>query len=155
PGVGHFGQMSNALDRLRLRQAINESISSGKSYLGICLGMQILFETSEESTDSRGLGIFKGIVPKLKGSPRIPHMGWNSVRPFQKSSIVCEAMEHFYFAHSYAINDFEFATCGTTYGESFMSAIEHNNVFGVQFHPEKSGRTGEQLLRRFAEISQC
>jgi imidazole glycerol phosphate synthase glutamine amidotransferase subunit len=155
PGVGHFGQLSDALDRMRLRQAIKDSIYSGKPFLGICLGMQILFEVSEESPNSEGLKIIKGSVKKLANGLRTPHTGWNSVYPSQSSMVFFDEANYFYFAHSYAVSDCDIAIGKTTYGDSFVSAVEQNNVFGVQFHPEKSGRIGEELLRRFAELSKC
>jgi len=152
PGVGHFGQLSEALDRMRLRDAIKDAIQAGKPYLGICLGMQILFDASEESPSSKGLEIFRGTVSKLKCSPRVPHMGWNTVQCAGSSKVLCGETNYYYFAHSYALSDSEQAIAKTSYGGTFVSAIEHQNVFGVQFHPEKSGRAGEELLRRFAEL---
>jgi glutamine amidotransferase len=161
PGQGSFGAFAAALGG-GLREALVESIAAGAPYFGICLGLQILFEESDEAPGARGLGILRGRVRRLEpgldaGRPRaLPHVGWNRAEPVAgASSLVAPA--HYYFAHTYAAapEDSEVVLATTEYGQSFTSAVQKDNVAGVQFHPEKSQRAGLQLLERFfAEITQ-
>ena len=154
PGVGHFGQLSSAIDRLDLRCALIDSISAGIPYLGICLGMQVLFTGSDESPDSKGLGIFKASVHKFEISERIPHMGWNTIES-QAPSLLVEArqvQERAYFAHSYFCPVVPSTTFTCEYGSVFSAIVEHNNVFGVQFHPEKSAQFGVGVIRKFVGL---
>lgn len=154
PGVGHFGQMMRALDALDVREALIERIGAGVPFLGICLGLQALFETSEEAPEVRGLGIFEGPVRRFPAGARVPHMGWNAldVRPESKLARNLDARPYVYFAHSYYVplNQRAAATC--TYEETFTAALEAGNVFGVQFHPEKSGAVGLRIVRNFLEL---
>jgi imidazole glycerol-phosphate synthase subunit HisH len=142
PGQGSFGAFAKAI-RGGLGDALAESIAKGTPYLGICLGLQVLFEDSEEAPGERGLGIYRGHVKRIAaGDLALPHIGWNSVGPEER---------FFYFAHSYvAVPDDPSIVLGTTeYGERFASMVAKDNVLGVQFHPEKSQREGLSLLERF------
>ena len=156
PGQGAFRDCATALSRGGLGDAIKATIGRGTSYLGICLGMQALFATSEEAPGCAGLGIFPGSVVKLRGGPglKIPHVGWNTVERARESWVLPQN-EYFYFVHSYVVSPSDDGlACGkTAHGESFVSAIEKDNVVAVQFHPEKSQRAGIALLERF--LSRC
>ncbi len=154
PGQGAFRDCARALDH-GLREALHESVRAGKPYLGLCLGLQILFVSSEEAPDpnSRGLGIFDGTVKRLHSAPgiKIPHMGWNTVEPVRASPFLSETPEHYYFVHSFAVapTDGSITLATTTHGKSFVSAVAKDNVLAVQFHPEKSQNVGLELLRKF------
>lgn len=162
PGQGAFGTAARALSE-GLDEAILAHIAKGKPYLGICLGMQMLFERSEESPGARGLGVFRGEVRRLRPgvdphtqtSWPVPHVGWNGVAfgedPSTTSEATREALPHFYFAHSYVVipEDRSVVRGTTDYGISFVSVVGRDNVLGVQFHPEKSQREGLRLLSRF------
>lgn len=154
PGVGHFGQMITALDRLRLRDPILDQIRAGVPMLGICLGLQSLFESSEESPDSPGLGLFPGTVKRFTGNIRIPHMGWNSLSPVRETRLLKGLANepYAYFAHSFyvPVMDATAATC--TYALPYTAILEHENIFGVQFHPEKSGPVGLQIVKNFLDL---
>jgi imidazole glycerol phosphate synthase glutamine amidotransferase subunit len=154
PGVGHFGQLSSAIDQLDLRSALIKSIRSGIPYLGICLGMQVLFSGSDESPESKGLGIFDASVHKFESSERVPHMGWNTLES-QAPSVLVEAnqvQEHAYFAHSYFCPVVPSTTFTCEYGSVFSAVVEKDNVFGVQFHPEKSAQFGVGVIRKFVGL---
>ena len=154
PGVGHFGQLSSAIDQLDLRSALIKSIRSGIPYLGICLGMQVLFSGSDESPESKGLGIFDASVHKFESSERVPHMGWNTLES-QAPSVLVEAnqvQERAYFAHSYFCPVVPSTTFTCEYGSVFSAVVEYNNVFGVQFHPEKSAQFGVGVIRKFVGL---
>ena len=154
PGVGHFGQLSSAIDQLDLRSALINSIRSGIPYLGICLGMQVLFSGSDESPESKGLGIFDASVHKFESSERVPHMGWNTLES-QAPSVLVEASqvrERAYFAHSYFCPVVPSTTFTCEYGSVFSAVVEHNNVFGVQFHPEKSAQFGVGVIQKFVGL---
>ena len=153
PGVGNFGQMMRALDALNVRAALKERISEGVPFLGICLGLQALFEQSAEAPDARGLGIFAGSVQRFPAAARVPHMGWNTIAPIRPSRLLHGATEPYvYFANSYYVPvcDATAATC--TYTEPFTAVLERDNIFGVQFHPEKSGPAGLEIVRRFTAL---
>ncbi|HKE28712.1 MAG TPA: imidazole glycerol phosphate synthase subunit HisH [Bryobacteraceae bacterium] len=155
PGVGHFGQMIRALDAMDVRHALLERIRSGVPFLGICLGMQALFETSEEAPEVRGLGLYAGAVCRFPLDARVPHMGWNELaaRPGTRLMRNLPARPFVYFAHSYyvPVNDRAAATC--TYAVPYTAALEAGNVFGVQFHPEKSAAVGQRIVRNFLEAA--
>ena len=154
PGVGHFGQLSDAINRLDLRSALIDQIGAGIPYLGICLGMQVLFSGSDESPESKGLGIFDASVHKFESSERVPHMGWNTLES-QAPSVLVEAsqvQEHAYFAHSYFCPVVPSTTFTCEYGSVFSAVVEENNVFGVQFHPEKSAQFGVGVIRKFVGL---
>lgn len=153
PGVGAFGKCIENLERLELFAFIKEVILSGKRYLGICLGMQVLFESSEEAPGVPGMGIFKGTVPRFTGDIKVPHMGWNTIEIAQESEILrgIEGGEYFYFVHSYYClpEDEGVVATRTPYGGKFVSSVQKGNVFACQFHPEKSQRAGLRLLQNF------
>jgi imidazole glycerol-phosphate synthase subunit HisH len=149
PGVGHFGQMMRSLGA-DVKETLKDRIAAGVPFLGICLGMQALFEASEEAPESSGLGLFPGVVMRFPAEARVPHMGWDEleVRP-------CSRLLHpgyVYFAHSYYVPEVDDASAYCTYGVRYTAAIEVGNVFGVQFHPEKSGPVGLEVVRRFVEL---
>ena len=151
PGVGHFGTgMRNLRDR-GFDTAITEWADAGKPLLGICVGLQLFMESSDEDPDERGLGIVKGHVRRLT-APKVPHMGWNTleVSPDAKVLSAVEPGDMTYFVHSYYVDPSEDVVAArTTYEETFCSAVEQDNVVGVQFHPEKSANVGRRVLERY------
>lgn len=151
PGVGHFGHMMRALDELGLREPITERIRAGVPFLGICVGLQCLFEQSEEASGSRGLGLLPGSIKRFTGAARIPHMGWNSLSRTTECRLVQDLRDPLfvYFAHSYyaPLMSATAATC--TYIHPYTAILEQDNVFAVQFHPEKSGPVGLQIVKNF------
>ncbi|MEM2110305.1 MAG: imidazole glycerol phosphate synthase subunit HisH [Candidatus Bathyarchaeia archaeon] len=153
PGVGNFRAGS---DNLRLlKPEIVKIVEDGVPLFGICLGMQLLFEESEESP-GRGLGIFSGKVVKLPKHIKSPHMGWNTLK-ITKPTVLLDGIDekdHFYFVHSYYPNPAvaNVVAAVTDYSITFASVVAKKNVFGVQFHPEKSGKPGERVLRNFVRI---
>ena len=151
PGVGHFGQMMRALDQLAVRETLVERIRAGVPFLGICLGLQALFESSEEAPEVRGLGIFPGAVLRFPQGARVPHMGWNQLEAHFDSQLLrgIEPRSYVYFAHSYYVPVVEQAAAICTYGLPYTAALEAGNVSGVQFHPEKSGAIGLRIVRNF------
>lgn len=158
PGVGSFGDAMDSMTQKGLVQTVKENALSGKPFLGICLGLQLLFEESEESPGVKGLGIFKGKIKKFSPDMglKIPHIGWNSLKIKQKDTLFKDIPEnsYVYFVHSYylhADDENEIATV-TNYGIDFHSAVGKNNIFATQFHPEKSGDVGLQILRNFASM---
>ncbi len=154
PGVGHFGQMMRALDQLQLREPLLKKIADGTPFLGICIGLQCLFEGSEESPGSKGLGVFPGLVKRFTGGARVPHMGWDSLSQ-QKPSRLLQGLGESpftYFAHSFyapVINETA-ATCD--YILPYSAVIEDNNLYAVQFHPEKSGPVGLRVVENFLSV---
>jgi len=153
PGVGNFREASKNLDRFM--ETLTDALESGVPTLGICLGMQLFFEESEEG--GRGLGLLRGGVVRLPESVKVPHMGWNTVESVRHSEILegCGGRGYAYFAHSYHPSpvDREVVAAETVYGVAFPSVVECGNLYGTQFHPEKSGRFGAEILRNFASIS--
>jgi imidazole glycerol phosphate synthase glutamine amidotransferase subunit len=151
PGVGHFGQMMRALDGLGVREVLVERIRAGIPFLGICLGMQALFERSEEAPEVRGLGLYEGAVRRFPADARVPHMGWNELEPKAGSKLLrgLGTRPFVYFAHSYYVPDHPSAAANCTYEVKYTAAIEAANVCGVQFHPEKSGDLGQKIVRNF------
>ncbi len=152
PGVGHFGQMMRAFDAMRVRESLLDRIRSGVPFLGICLGLQALFEASEEAPDERGLGLFEGTIRRFPAGVRVPHMGWNQIAPRPASKLVRDVNPYLYFAHSYfaPLTHATAATCH--YGLDYTAVLEWRNVYGVQFHPEKSGPVGLRMVRNFMEV---
>jgi len=159
PGVGAFGDCMANLGRYDLVEPIRLTIQSGKPFLGICLGLQLLFTESEEFGFHKGLGIISGRVRRFRVDERegmglkIPHMGWNQVN-FQRPCPLFKGIAdgaHWYFIHSYFVDpsDRQIAATTTTYGVPFVSSIWRDNVVGCQFHPEKSQTVGLQLIRNF------
>jgi imidazole glycerol phosphate synthase glutamine amidotransferase subunit len=151
PGVGHFGQMMRALDELDVRRTLIERILAGVPFLGICLGMQALFESSEEAPEVRGLGLFPGAVQRFPAGARVPHMGWNELEVHEDSQLLrgLGPRPYVYFAHSYYVPEMVHTAAACTYGLRYTAALEAGNVAGVQFHPEKSGAVGLQIVRNF------
>ena len=157
PGVGAFGDCMKNLEASGLIPTIREMIDAGFLFLGICVGLQILFEGSEESPEAHGLGIFKGMVRKIQAPElKIPHMGWNSLtvrEPQQKINLFQGLAEHpyVYFVHSYHAvpAEPEIITATTEYGETLTAAVAKGNVQATQFHPEKSGDVGLRILKNF------
>jgi glutamine amidotransferase len=153
PGVGHFSSTAY-LTRTGLRDAVREAIRRGAPFLGICVGMQWLFEGSEESPETPGLGLFSGSCSRFREGLKIPHVGWNSI-DFEKPSRLLTGVASgsaVYYTHSYRAPA-ETAVATTDYDGPFAAAIERENVFGVQFHPEKSGAVGLQILENFGAMS--
>jgi glutamine amidotransferase len=154
PGVGHF-QATERLDRTGLTGAIRAAISRGVPFLGICVGMQWLYAGSAEAPSRAGLGYFAESCARFpEGSEKVPHVGWNSLDARAGSRLLAgvEPGEFVYFTHSYKAPVAADTASVTTYIEPFASAVEHANVFGVQFHPEKSGETGLRILRNFLAV---
>ncbi len=158
PGVGALPQAMRNLDALGLPDLIHDLVRQGRPLLGICLGMQLLFDTSEEMGGAPGLGLISGEVSRLKaGGLRVPHIGWNEVRFERESALTAELPPPgcpFYHVHSFAArpHDPEDVIGTTEYGERFATVVGHGRVFGVQFHPEKSSRHGLRMLRDFVEL---
>jgi imidazole glycerol phosphate synthase glutamine amidotransferase subunit len=152
PGVGHFGQMMRALDDLQVRDALIERIRAGVPFLGICLGLQALFEASEEAPDQRGLGIYPGQVKLFRGDLRIPHMGWNQVQPCRPNTLLTSTA-YLYFAHSYYCPVIPETVAVCDYIVPYTAILEQSSVRGVQFHPEKSGPAGLQIVKNFVDAS--
>lgn len=158
PGVGAFGDAMNNLRKFNLDRVIHEVVDSRIPFLGICLGLQLLFESSEESPGVEGLGILKGKIVKFQSENnlKIPHMGWNSLR-LQNEGKLFEGIEdgaYVYFVHSYylAADDEEIVKATAEYGTTIHASVEKDNVFACQFHPEKSSNTGLHLLQNFAKL---
>jgi len=155
PGVGAFPQAMRNLDGLGLPELIRDLVETGTPLLGICLGMQLLFDTSEELGGAAGLGLIGGEVTRLEtGGLRVPHIGWNDVRLERASPLTGELPEGgcpFYHVHSFAARprDPEHVIGTTEYGERFATIVGRDGVYGVQFHPEKSSRHGLRLLHSF------
>ena len=165
PGVGAFGDCMKNLAATGLIPTIFEQVLIHKPLLGICVGLQILFESSEESPNVKGLGIFKGEIKKIRaGNLKIPHMGWNSIEIGRKNNLIkfgaskifagLEGKNYFYFVHSYhaAPSNADIVTATTDYGEKVTAAVELGNIFATQFHPEKSGDVGLKVLKNFVEL---
>lgn len=153
PGVGAFGEAVKHIDGLGLRPPLVGHVAAGRPLLGICLGMQLLFASSEESPGAEGLGLLRGSVKKFGAGLKIPHIGWNDVVPVGPSPLLGGAPVCCYFVHSYYVEMME-ATCAVTeYGMRFSSAVASGRVFGFQFHPEKSQDAGLAMLRAFAELA--
>ena len=155
PGVGAFGDCMKNLEATGLIPTIKQEIFSGKPLLGICVGLQILFAGSEESPCVDGLKIFSGCVRQIRaGDLKIPHMGWNSIK-FGDSKLFAglSGEPYFYFVHSYhaAPDDKNIIAATTTYGEEVTAALEFENILATQFHPEKSGDVGLQVLKNFVD----
>ena len=153
PGVGNFGP---ATQRLRpLTDTIIDEVKSGKLFLGSCLGMQLLFETSEESP-GEGLGLINGKVKRFKENVKVPHMGWNTIKRLRDSPLLDGIPDdsYFYFVHSYypKPENLKDVLAVTEYSQEFTSIVERNSIYGTQFHPEKSGDMGARLLENFASL---
>jgi len=160
PGVGAFKDAMDNLKDAGLIDSIRQVVAQGTPFLGICLGLHLLFETSEEWGLHEGLGLLKGTVRKLPGGVKVPHMGWNQLEIVHESPIIKGIPDgsNFYFVHSYFVDpvDMDVITTKTDYGIKFTSIVSYKNVFGIQFHPEKSSALGLQILKNFGEmIEKC
>ena len=154
PGVGHFGQMMTALEKSGLAAGLGKRIRDGAPYFGICLGLQALFERSAEAPSIPGLGILPGSIERFGEGARVPHMGWHDVDVVRPSPLLpgLTNVSHFYFAHSFYVPVCAETTATCDYSTRFVAALQRENIFGVQFHPEKSGEVGLEVLRRFVEL---
>ena len=154
PGVGHFSTMQRLQDS-GLREAISESIQKGIPFLGICVGMQWLFAGSTESPKTPGLGLFEGMCEHFPAGVKSPHVGWNDLQSQASSRLLAGIPQdaYVYFTHSYRAPVTAGVVATTDYGSPFAAAVERDNVFGVQFHPEKSGAPGMQILKNFCEAA--
>ena len=158
PGVGAFGDAADKLRENGLDKVVQEEAARGKPLMGICLGMQLLFERSVEYGEHKGLGLLKGeirpIAERIPADLKIPQMGWNSLKIVRESPLFkyTKDGEYVYFVHSYsAVNCEESLLASTEYGADLTACVGKNNVFGCQFHPEKSGETGLRMLKAFCE----
>lgn len=155
PGDGAFAATMHALHERRLDRAIASVIGAGKPFLGICVGMQCLFEWSDEYGGAAGLGLLPGRVARFTQAPRIPHMGWNDLAMQRTHPFVAglRGGEYAYFLHSYRVTESEATVASCDYGERFAAIVARDNIMGTQFHPEKSQRTGGVLIDNFLRIA--
>jgi imidazole glycerol-phosphate synthase subunit HisH len=152
PGVGAAGQIMRSLRELELDEAVRSHIARGRPFLGVCMGMQVLMDWSEENGGQPCLGVVRGEVRQLEVDEKIPHMGWNAVHRTQEHPVWAGIPDdsYFYFVHSYVVHPAEPVQASETdYAGPFVSAIARDNVFATQFHPEKSGRLGLQIYQNF------
>ena len=158
PGVGSFGDAMNNLTKYGLDEVIHQVVENGTPFLGICLGLQLLFERSDESPEAVGLGILKGEILRIPDADglKIPHMGWNSLH-LQYNGRLFEGLkenDYVYFVHSYYLKaeDESIVKATTNYGVNIHASVEKDNVFACQFHPEKSSDVGLKILKNFVEL---
>jgi len=153
PGVGHFSSTA-ALGRLGLRGEISDAIARGVPFLGICVGLQWMFEGSEESPETPGLRLLSGVCQRFSGGVKSPHVGWNQLQIDPSSRMFADVppSPFVYFTHSFRVAASDAASACCEYGGRFTAAVERDRVFGVQFHPEKSGEAGLQMLRNFCSL---
>jgi glutamine amidotransferase len=156
PGVGHFA----ATARLRetgMEDAVRETIAAGVPFLGICVGLQWLFEGSAEADSLAGLGAIRGCCTRFPETHKVPHVGWNTLEPAPRSRLLTglSSQSFVYYTHSYRAPVVEETVGVTDYAGPFSGAVERGNLFGVQFHPEKSGDAGLQVLRNFLAVPRC
>ncbi len=155
PGVGAFEDAMNFIHKTGFDEAVCESIKQGKYFLGICLGMQMIFDKSYENGEHKGLGLIQGEVVKLPEGVKIPQIGWNSLNVKMKAPLFenIEENPYVYFVHSYHLQTAAPVVSATAfYGKEIQVAVQKDNIFAVQFHPEKSGDTGLQILRNFSVL---
>jgi imidazole glycerol-phosphate synthase subunit HisH len=154
PGVGHF-QATQLLEDTGLAAAVSDSIARGVGFLGICVGLQWLFEGSTEAPASKGLSVFSGQCERFAPGVKVPHVGWNEVRVDPQSRLMrgVEDRSFVYYTHSYRAPVVTETVAVTEYGGPFSGAVERGNVMGVQFHPEKSGAAGMRVLKNFVELA--
>jgi len=151
PGQGHFGAMMKGLEERGLLAPLRDAIKQGKPFLGICLGLQALYEGSEEAPDVSGLGILRGRVTRFQGVFKVPHVGWSQLE-FQRDGALFQGVKDgsfVYYCHSYYGPVTPEACALTVYGQTFAAGVELNKLWAVQFHPEKSGEVGLRILRNF------
>ncbi|MBC8531307.1 imidazole glycerol phosphate synthase subunit HisH [Gehongia tenuis] len=157
PGVGAFRDAMTELGSHGLVDAVKEAVASDKPFLGICLGMQLLFEKSYEDGEHAGLGILPGEITGITGVRKVPHMGWNALKMASDCPLFFGLTDPVmaYFVHSYYLAEApqEIVAAKTDYGRNFVSAVWRGNLFATQFHPEKSGVAGLKMLKNFAELS--
>jgi len=155
PGDGAFGSTMEALIERGFDRAIAEHIAAGKPFLGICVGMQVLFDSSDEYGAHAGLGVLRGTVRRFAHAPRVPHMGWNdlTIEAAHPITTGLTGGEFAYFLHSYRVVDSDDVIASTDYGERFAAVVARDNVMATQFHPEKSARTGGLLLDNFLTLA--
>ncbi len=157
PGVGAFGEIMDVLRKRNFIEPLRRYLDENRPFLGICLGLQVLFETSEESPGCDGLGFFRGCVKRFEINLSVPHIGWNGIRVNQPSRIFngIRGDEKFYFVHSYHVEpaDRDVVLTFTDYGYEFVSAVQYGNIVATQFHPEKSGQVGLKLFENFLDLS--
>ena len=151
PGQGHFAQAMRNLDEKGLVPVIKESINSGKYFLGVCLGLQVLFEKSEEAPGVEGLGVFRGEVLKFKEG-KIPQIGWNKLRTTSNNRVLSD--DYFYFVNSYYVKpeDESIVSAYCSYYIDFAASVEKDNIFAMQFHPEKSAKAGYDVFKKWIEL---
>lgn len=158
PGVGAFGQAMDIIRHYELDHIIHDYVATGKPFLGICLGLQLLFESSEESPGVEGLGVLKGKILKIPDSPglKIPHIGWNSLNLENDGRLFkgIKDKSYVYFVHSYYLQaeDPQIVKATTEYSTTIHASVEQDNVFACQFHPEKSSQVGLTIIKNFIEL---
>lgn len=155
PGVGHFGACMAALRAAGLAEVAFDAATSGRPFLGVCIGMQMLFEGSDEAPGVDGLGVLPGRITRLPATVKLPQIGWNTLEPVAGAASVTGLPDPawFYFVHSYAPEtDDAVVAAWCEYGRRFPAAVEHGNLWATQFHPEKSGEVGLQLLANFVAL---
>jgi len=156
PGVGDFGACMTALRQSGFDRVIHELRESAVPILGICVGMQMLFEYSSESGGHEGLGLIPGQVRRLEGSRRLPQMQWNQLELVEEGGDLYRGVQGkawVYFVHSYAVPSSDYATAYSFYGQRFVASIQSGRIFGTQYHPEKSSRAGIELLSNFVSYT--
>ena len=153
PGQGHFGSMMDALESKKMIAPLRELMAGGKPFLGICLGLQALYESSEEAPDRPGFGLLPGHVKRFEGVFKIPHLGWSQLEIRNQYGLFKGVLDgsFAYFCHSYYGPVTDKTTVTTEYGQTFSAAVSVGSVYAVQFHPEKSGEVGLRVLRNFLE----
>lgn len=155
PGVGAFGDAMNTLKALGFDEAIYKSVEKGKLFLGICLGMQMIFDKSYENGEFDGLGLIPGEIVRLPEGVKIPQIGWNNLKVYMREPLYKGLSEspYVYFVHSYRLKtNAPVVSASVFYGEEIQAAVQKDNIFAVQFHPEKSGDTGLGILKNFSDI---
>jgi imidazole glycerol phosphate synthase glutamine amidotransferase subunit len=155
PGQGHFGAMMRALSERKMIEPLRESLHAGKHYLGICLGLQALYEKSDEAPEASGLGVLAGRVRRLEGVFKIPHVGWSQLE-IQRHRAILEGITQgsfVYYCHSYYGPVTVESSATTEYGQRFSAVAEAGNICAVQFHPEKSGDVGLRILKNFLSLT--
>ena len=156
PGVGHCAALIAALDAHCLRQPLVDAVGRGVAFLGICLGLQALYESSEEAPTLKGLGLLRVCVTRLPENVKLPHMGWNTLKTVRASRLLdtVPSGAYFYFAHSFAGPAAgQESAAVSKHGREFIAVLEKENICAVQFHPEKSGAAGAQVLRNFLRVA--
>jgi len=154
PGQGQFGAVMKGLAERRLLAPLQEFIKAGKPFLGICIGLQVLYEASDEAREALGLSILPGRVKRFEGVFKVPHVGWSQIE-LRKAGRLFQGVANnsfVYFCHSYYAPVTEESAAATDYGQTFAAGVESQNLWAVQFHPEKSGEVGLRILRNFLEL---